>query len=85
MPAKKKAVKVKKYKSVQSATKARTDRGSVASRRVSSAVNKGSRVKRGGGSFPALGGAGSLGDLIIRTINGVATPINGSSNKKKKK
>ena len=79
MAVKKKAPKVKKYKSIQTATKARRVTGSVASRKASTAVSRSS--KRG----PAAGGPGSLSDIIVRTINGIKVPISGSSDKKKKK
>ena len=76
MAPRKKAVKVKKYKSVQTATKARRVTGSLASRKTSTAYSQASRRN-------SAGGQGSLSDLIVRTINGLKVPI--SSDKKKKK
>lgn len=70
--------KVKKYKSVQTATKARRVTGSVASRKTSTAYSQASRRN-------SAGGPGSLSDLIVRTINGIKVPIGGSSSDKKKK
>lgn len=70
--------KVKKYKSVQTATKARRVTGSVASRKTSTAYAQASRRRN------VAGGPGSLSDIIVRTINGIKVPISGSSNKKKK-
>jgi len=78
MAVKKKAPKVKKYKSIQTATKARRVTGSLASRKVSTAVAR--SPKRG----PAAGGPGSLSDIIVRTINGIKVPIKNSDKKKKK-
>lgn len=78
MAVKKKAPKVKKYKSVQTATKARRVTGSVASRKTSTAYAQASRRN-------SAGGPGSLSDIIVRTINGIKVPISGSSDKKKKK
>lgn len=82
MAVKKKAPKVKKYKSVQTATKARRVTGSVASRKASTAYYQSTspKIKRSQGA----GGPGSLSDIVIRTINGLKVPISGSSNKKKK-
>jgi hypothetical protein len=70
--------KVKKYKSLQTATVGRRVTGSVASRKSSTAVSRASRKNSGGG-------AGSLNDIIIRTINGLKVPVSGSSSNKKKK
>lgn len=84
----KKTAKVKQYKSIQTATTGRRQKGSVASRRVSTAVSRASKSSgRGGrgGRGGSAGGPGSLGDIIIRTINGIATPLNTSSDRKKKK
>lgn len=82
----KKTVKIKKYKSGQTAAKGRLQKGSVASRRVSTAVSRASKTSGGrGGRGGSAGGPGSLGDIIIRTINGIATPLNSSSSNKKKK
>ena len=82
-------MKVKKYKSLQTATTGRRQKGSTASSRASTAVSRASKPSRsrgkGGGGSPALIGAGSLSDIIVRTINGIKTPINTSSDKKKKK
>lgn len=79
MAVKKKAPKVKKYKSIQTATKARRVTGSLASRKTSTAYAQASRRN-------TAGGAGSLSDIIVRTINGIKVPIsNGSSDKKKRK
>lgn len=80
MAVKKKAPKVKKYKSIQTATNARRVTGSVASRKVSTAVSRSSKIKRG----PQAGGPGSLSDIIVRTINGIKTPISNGDKKKKK-
>lgn len=81
-------MKVKKYKSLQTATTGRRQKGSTASSRTSTAVSRASKSSgrgKGGGGNPALTGAGSLSDIIVRTINGIKTPISGSSDKKKKK
>lgn len=80
MAARKKAPKVKKYKSIQTATKARRVTGSLASRKTSTAYAQASRRRN------TAGGAGSLNDIIIRTINGLKVPVSsGSSDKKKRK
>lgn len=80
MAVKKRTPKVKKYKSIQTATKARRVTGSLASRKVSTAVSRSSKIKRG----PQAGGAGSLSDIIVRTINGIKVPISNGDKKKKK-
>jgi len=77
MAVKKKAAKVKKYKSLQTAKTGRRVTGSLASRKTSTAYAQASRRN-------TAGGAGSLSDIIVRTINGIKVPISGSSNKKKK-
>jgi hypothetical protein len=79
MAPRKKAPKVKKYKSIQTATNARRVTGSVASRKVSTAYSQASRRRN------QAGGPGSLSDIIVRTINGIKVPISGSSSDKKKK
>jgi len=81
MPVKKKQPKVKKYKSIQTATVGRRQKGSTASSRVSTAVSRASKPQRKSGAA----GPGSLSDIIVRTINGIKTPISGSSDKKKKR
>jgi hypothetical protein len=78
----KKAVQVKKYKSIQTATTGRRVTGSLASRKVSTAVSRASKSSARGKS---AGGPGSLGDIIVRTINGIKTPIAPSGDKKKKR
>lgn len=80
MAVKKKAPKVKKYKSIQTATTGRRVTGSVASRKVSTAVSRSNKIKRG----PSAGGPGSLSDIIVRTINGLKVPISNGDKKKKK-
>lgn len=71
--------KVKKYKSIKTATVGRRVTGSLASRKASTAYSQASRRNTGGGM-------GSLSDIIVRTINGIKVPIsNGSSDKKKRK
>jgi len=70
---------------LQTATNARRVTGSVASRKVSTAVSRASKSSGRGGRGGSAGGPGSLGDIIIRTINGIATPLNSSSSNKKKK
>ena len=79
--ARKKAVKVKKYKSIQTATVGRRQKGSTASSKTSTAVSRASKIQRKSGAA----GPGSLSDIIVRTINGIKTPINTSSDKKKKR
>lgn len=81
MAVKKKQPKVKKYKSIQTATVGRRVTGSLASRKTSTAVSRASKTQRKSGAA----GPGSLSDIIVRTINGIKTPINTSSDKKKKR
>jgi len=72
----KKAVQVKKYKSVQTATVARRVTGSLASRKVSTAVSRESKK---------TGRTVSLPNTIKKTISGLKTPIKKSIMKRKNK
>jgi hypothetical protein len=70
--------KIKKYKSVQTATNARRVTGSKISRNASTSYAQSQRSRSKGQQ-----GAGSLNDIIIRVINGVRTPISQGQKKKK--
>lgn len=81
MAVKKKAAKVKKYKTLKSATKARKTAGSMTTASVST---KASRSGGGGGIVQNYKQAQGLANAVIRTINGIKVPISTGSNKKKK-
>jgi hypothetical protein len=72
----KKAVQIKKYKSIQTATTGRRVTGSLASRKVSTAVSRESKK---------TGGTVSLPSTITKTISGLKTPIKKSTMKRKNK